>query len=607
MMSHATIETQESSESASGWLLIAAGTVLATAAYAPLLVEHARNLWSRPHYQFYPFALAAFGGITYFRLRSAEPLSRGEGTPRFFAPALGVAAIALLAVAVFAYSPWAAAISAVVLVAAVFARIQQDYRASGLWGAWVILWLLIPLPLNRDQLLIASLQRFSSRVSSWLLDWFGVLHVMDGNTLTLRDKQLFVDEACSGIISVMSLVACAVIYGVWLRRSVLHVAALALAGVAWAVFTNIVRIVTIAVAYEWYGVDLTTGAVHEGLSLVVFTLAFLGLASTDRLLAPLLAPVSEAWELMAKAPLRYGGWLVRAWDACFSQSAVASDDFEEEYETSSRVPEVVLGALSPKGPVVAIVASLAVLAAAQGYFWGTAEDAQVAVAGEVDRLPRALALDRDSLPATLAGFNVTDFEFERRDSNHVFGAYSAVYRCVDKSGRTAIVSCSFPFHDAWHDLTVCYQGVGWETESQRPLSVANADRPDAKWTMEAEFRQSAESNAYLVYRYFDAYGNWIEPPQQDVLGEAMRSLGKRELLDRFRQRFQVQVLMVGAEPFDEPTRLAAQSLLAAASDLFRTTICADEPGADAAPTTANNTSASDATVDEATASSSPAE
>ncbi len=82
--------------------------------------------------------------------------------------------------------------------------------------------------------LIAFLQRLSSRVSSHILDLLKINHLMTGNVLQVPDKQFFVDEACSGIVSIMSVIAAGGIYCVWKNRPAIHVILLLVTGVIWA-------------------------------------------------------------------------------------------------------------------------------------------------------------------------------------------------------------------------------------------------------------------------------------------------------------------------------------------------------------------------------------
>ena len=165
------------------------------------------------------------------------------------------AAFLILLFALAIRSPWCAMVSLIVLMASTFLRISGVRKVVNLWGIWLLLWLMVPAPFNLDQKLITKLQIVSSRLSSFVLDAIGIQHLMEGNTLWLPAKQLFVDEACSGIISMLSIVACAVIYAVFKNRSPLHLVLLALASIAWATLLNVLRISTIAYALDAWGID----------------------------------------------------------------------------------------------------------------------------------------------------------------------------------------------------------------------------------------------------------------------------------------------------------------------------------------------------------------
>ena len=220
----------------------------------------------------------------------------------------------VLAFAYIADSPWLAYLSVHRSDNELLSGNLAHWRVPYLWGVWLLPWLVVPLPFGRDQMLITMLQRGSSQVSSIVLDWFRVPHLMEGNTLILPDKQFFVDEACSGIVSVMSIIACAVIYGVWRNRPPLHLVLLASAGVGWATLMNVVRISVIAIAYHWSGVDWSSGTPHEILGLLIFLITFVALVSTDYALVVLSAPIRQTFAEQFGDQHRYGAWLVNAWD-----------------------------------------------------------------------------------------------------------------------------------------------------------------------------------------------------------------------------------------------------------------------------------------------------
>src|SRR5690606_33803049 len=116
-------------------------------------------------------------------------------------------------------------------------------------------------------------------------------HLADGNVLLFPHASLFVEEACSGVVSLLAIVACGGILAVWWRRSLIHAACLIVTAVFLAGAMNVVRVVTIALALEKAGVNLSTGWRHETLGLVVFAVSLVGLFSLDRLLSFFLGPI----------------------------------------------------------------------------------------------------------------------------------------------------------------------------------------------------------------------------------------------------------------------------------------------------------------------------
>ena len=220
-------------------------------------------MWSQSHYQYFPFVVAAVAWFLWSRWK------QGVGTvgPRAGAAwgaEVAVAAVSLgtLGLGVLLYNPWLSACSAILSVAVGFLMLSRLRRIRGQWGIWCLLWLCVPLPLGFGSGLTASLQLTSSRLSSELLDLIGVNHLMSVTCCNYR-QQLFVDEACSGIVSVLAVVACAAMFAVWASRPLLHALMLIVSGIGWAVVMNVVRICTIAFALDRFEIDLSHGTPHE--------------------------------------------------------------------------------------------------------------------------------------------------------------------------------------------------------------------------------------------------------------------------------------------------------------------------------------------------------
>ncbi len=452
-------------------LVGAMATAAIGVAYGPLLVEFAGWQWSRAHYQFFPFVLAAVSGLLSYRWWHAE---RRERVKRIAWPTVALASLSwlVLLAAIWLPSPLLAAVSLIILAAAGFREIDRRWRVEYLWGIWALLLLVLPLPLGLDRRLITFLQLASSRLSSQALDAVGVLHLIEGNTLSLHDQRLFVDEACSGIVSILSIIAAAAIVGVWWNRPPLHVILLAASGVVWATMLNVLRISLIAFVEANFGIDWSTGTSHEMLSLVLFAVAFGAVVSTDQLLLAWIAPVAERWEEWSGTELKLGRWLARAWDAAVEFGSREARDEVEEPTAPELPPPALNDPASPRGargqPVVAWALMVAFLAVGVGQWW-LVDRAMAAHDGNgpSEKVAVAVAMDKTTLPQEVAGVRLLEHRREQRETRHFFGEYSQVYEYEDAESRPVVVSCDFAFPGGWHELTVCYEAVGWELESRR--------------------------------------------------------------------------------------------------------------------------------------------
>jgi exosortase len=543
------------------YLTAATGLALVIA-YGPLLFEFFSHLWTRPQYQHFPFVLAAFGWLLATRMAEARPRQSTVGRPAamYGAGLLMAVAWLLLAVAYPGRSPWLAYMSFILLVAALFVRIEQKWQIDGLWGVWLLLWLVVPLPLNRDQQLITVLQRLSSRASSLLLDFLGVLHLMDGNKMLLPDKQLFVDEACSGIVSVISIIACAVIYGVWRRRAPVHVAALAIAGIGWATVMNTIRISSIAFVYSRWGIDWSAGTPHEVLSLAVFTLTFAMLISTDSLLLALLATVGPAWERLSDRSTRFGSRIAALWDAVVTWRADEASPAEAARPRERLAPTLRVWSIASIGMVplmaFAALASVQAVRTVKGY------DIDILPGNsESQALSRALALGSDALPNQLGGLKRSDFRLEERNPDDIFGRYSRMYEYRDDHDNLYIVSCDFPFGRGWHELTDCYRGNGWDLKDRQVIHEA-ANATGRSWNpVKANFSKPDGTTAQLLFCLFDETGAEVSPPTYSFLDDMWRSLWKKDLLSKREQLFQIQVWTTGVGTIPDDQKNAALGLV----------------------------------------------
>ncbi len=548
------------------WVVVVATLAVVLAmAYGPLLVEFIAWQQQRPHYHASIFPLLACFALLGWRGAMAPTRSRGLQSDRLTLSML-VASLLLLTVAVLLHSPLVAFLSAIMLAGAACSELGARREVTNLWGIWSLLWLIVPIPLGQDRVLISRLQLWSSQLCSAGLDWLGVLHLMEGNKLSLAGGELFVDEACSGIVSVLLVVSLAAIYGVARNRPAAHLLLLAASGVAWATLLNAVRIGTIAIALDWHQLDWSTGWAHEWLGAITALLAIGATVATDQLLLAFLAPIQHEYEAATAQPLVHGGLLAKGWD-WFVQLGPRSAAVREAAPLKSIEPLCNQShSLWSSRRLLCAVVPFALVA---GLAWGlpAPDRASIAVGtSEHQNVVRALAMDAKSLPGELATGKLVHHHLVRRDSHDQFGEYSSIYEYQADDGTPIVISCDFPFPTGWHELSVCYEGIGWELLSR---DVRHA--PSGGSYAESHFRLPDGGRAAVFYSAFDSHGDAMEPPSQSLGDTLARAFSRRQTRSGTERVFQVQLLITS--PVDHACSEArldvAGQMLIAAEEHFR--------------------------------------
>lgn len=132
---------------------------------------------------------------------------------------------------------------------------------------------MVPLPAIVFDRLAVSLQLGASAIGEQLLRAGGAAVLRDGNVLRLASVTLEVNEACSGIRSLMALLSVTTLVGyVWEPTPWRRVAVAALA-VPLAIALNAVRIGVTGFAALHFGPWVAQGTVHEAAGAVVFVVA----------------------------------------------------------------------------------------------------------------------------------------------------------------------------------------------------------------------------------------------------------------------------------------------------------------------------------------------
>lgn len=484
----------DSQPSLSNFIRQNAPLVLLAAAHLPFLAVYFAGLWRLEHYQFFPFALAAFAWLYLTRAERKPILLSWTGKAAL------LISIVMLIVSSMAYWPKLTAVSFVFLSFAVTSGTDDAQAPRRLTSLTLLPMILITPPRGLDLHAIFWLQQKTTWLASRVLESLGHLHLQRGNIIELPSRQLMVEEACSGVQSLFTVLFLAILIVCWQRRGLLHTLLLLPTGIAFAGSMNVFRIVMIAVAWQDWKLDLTSGWQHDVLGYFALLLAVLLLLSTDSLLHFLFAPFRD--HIYGPFTGLYRNPFTSLWN--FVCGGVPRPAASGRSWLPLRL-QLGIGASA----AVLLGGLQTVLLIAGGIETTTLQKSDPAFFAE------------DVLPAEIEGFTVVNYSTETRSDNSNWGEFSNLWQCTGH-GLSVVVSCDHPFLD-WHYLNLCYTGNGWTVLPADELS----DDPEWHAATFAMTEDQLGRHGRVIYSHFTADGDPMQPSNPGL------SVGY--LIDRVRQ------------------------------------------------------------------------
>ncbi|MDY0270375.1 exosortase A [Trichloromonas sp.] len=151
------------------------------------------------------------------------------------------------------------------------------------WFGWAVfkglllpvgfLLFMVPLPYIVYDAMAFPLKLLVAKFSVAALKFMGIAVLREGNIIMFPQTVLEVADACSGLRSLMSLLALAVAYAVFSQKSHLMRVIMVLSAVPIAIATNMFRVIVTGVLAQYYGAAAAEGFFHEFAGLAVFALA----------------------------------------------------------------------------------------------------------------------------------------------------------------------------------------------------------------------------------------------------------------------------------------------------------------------------------------------
>ncbi len=249
--------------------------------YGPVLGSLVKQWWSDPNYG-HGFFVPLF--VAYVLWRERDRWRAQPFRPDNFGVAIMLFAIGLRILGVLGADLFMARLSLVIMISGMVLFLAGRQVLRSIAFPIGCLLFMIPLPAIVYYQLTLPLQLWASRLGASGLVVLGIHTVREGNILYLPNCTLNVVEACSGIRSLLSLLAVAVAYGYFAERSTWKRSVLAIASVPVAIATNSLRLVATGTLSYFFGPSVDSGAVHLALGLGFFALAFVSILLIHKLL-----------------------------------------------------------------------------------------------------------------------------------------------------------------------------------------------------------------------------------------------------------------------------------------------------------------------------------
>jgi exosortase len=162
------------------------------------------------------------------------------------------------------------------------------------WFPFLYLGLLLPLPGWALDEFTAPLKLLVSTLATGIVTPFGIPLIQEGVTMTVGPYQLLVEDACSGLNSLIGLIAVTLFYIYLLRNASWRYSLfLVCLIIPVAILANVLRIVTLILLTYFFGDAVGQGFLHVTAGLFLFALSLILMFAIDNTISRFIRPKTE--------------------------------------------------------------------------------------------------------------------------------------------------------------------------------------------------------------------------------------------------------------------------------------------------------------------------
>ena len=410
------------------------------------------ELWLRhPAYHFVPLPLLVLAWLIWQDTRGIL----AEGRRLWMTKALVLVHFALATTGFLLLSSF---FSGLAFVVAMLAYAVGYPRTSRLdpprWAIPALAAFVVPPPLMMDSDLHQVMAGLAARLSQGWLDAMQLVHVVEGAIVVTPSRRFFVDDACSGTNSLLTVSCLALIVGALRFRSGWHTLALVIAGALMSVASNVLRICVVIGGAHYYGLALEEGALHELLGMTIFLLDLALVCSADLGLKFVLNHASFSSVVPALLP-RQRGVVASLWPAHVS---------------------------------------LAVALLGMGLVFGPSFLVRPAAAAARSNLD--VSVQDVELPLQLAGWTRKAGPAIENSLIGSLGVRNKVW-VYQQGGQEVSVAVNYPFK-GFHDTRLCYIGQGWQIQKQMDITPAGEDGNTVRFLQMSQPADLTQADLWLA-------------------------------------------------------------------------------------------------------------
>ena len=143
---------------------------------------------------------------------------------------------------------------------------------------------MVPLPMVAIANLSFRLKIFAAQISTFVINRLGVPAIREGSVIKTMHAYIMVEDPCSGIRSLVALIALGALMAYFSNISKVRKGVLFATSIPIAISTNVIRIISLVMVGEIYGQQYASGVFHDTMGILVFVFAFAGLTLVGKIL-----------------------------------------------------------------------------------------------------------------------------------------------------------------------------------------------------------------------------------------------------------------------------------------------------------------------------------